>query len=163
MYLHQTFPVFKRVSPKVLTQLLCESRLREREYEYGHILHVPGHQSPDAPVYILLNGKVVLRSFSFDEAYNFTPLQVATCGHILGAQKMDDGQSCKANVFPVVQSKIVNLIEMTLETFEFLWRQGQTRESEIFLNSIGLCKVFANLSEQTRTRIGCEDGQVRTL
>ena len=105
----------------------------------------------------------MLRSFSFDEAYNFTPLQVATCGHILGAQKMDSGHSCKSNVFSVVQSKIVNLVEMTLETFEFLWRQGQTRESEIFLNSIGLCKVFANLTEQTRTRIGCEDGEVRTL
>ena len=53
-------------------------------------------------VYIVLNGKVVLREHSMNDPFEFNIIQVARKGHILGAEKLDMDKSCLPTVWSVV-------------------------------------------------------------
>lgn len=58
----------------------------------------------EGKVYLLLNGKVILRKHSADNPFDFKVLSVFKPGSFIGAKELDMSQSCLPNAWAIVAS-----------------------------------------------------------
>lgn len=96
----QTFPVLKRFSYEYILDLVNKSELEVIQLNKDQILEISLPNT--SHVHIVLNGKVVLREHSMDDPFDFNVIQVATKGHIIGAEKIDLDKSCLPTVWSIV-------------------------------------------------------------
>lgn len=89
---------------------------------------ITGSQKADANVFVVINGKILLRDHHLNDPYNYNVMQVATSGAIIGVNRLDLQNSCRATVWSIVASNVAHVVEMTRETFDTLWRESLTRE-----------------------------------
>jgi hypothetical protein len=75
-------------------------------------------------VFIVINGKVILRDHKMDEPYSYNVFQCATKGSILGVSALDNGLSCSSTIWAVVGSTYAEVISMNIDTFDMLWKQA---------------------------------------
>ena len=57
------------------------------------IIDVANEGNPDGNVYLLLNGKVILRKHSVEEPFDFKIISVMRPGNFIGVSDLDMGQS----------------------------------------------------------------------
>ena len=69
-------------------------------------------------VYIVINGKVILREHKMDDPLDFNVLQVVTQGEVIGNEKLDMGKSLLPFVWGVVYSHEVQLARMDISLFD---------------------------------------------
>ena len=65
-----------------------------------------------APVYLLLNGKVLLQEHTLEEPFKYQTVMIARSGSFIGVPELNMGKSSKTLVFPVVFSHSAHLLRM---------------------------------------------------
>jgi hypothetical protein len=86
----------------------------------GDIVDIAAQDS-DAPVYLLLNGKVILQNHSLDDPFEAQTLQVTKPGMFIGVKSLDQGQSVLPLCFAVVYSDQAHLLKMSPEAASKMW------------------------------------------
>lgn len=127
----------------------------------GDILPISGTQKGTTNVFVVINGKIILRDHKLDDPNNYNVLQIATTGAILGVKSLDFGNSCQPSVWSVVTSVVAHVVRMSKDTFDELWHDSLTRHKEIMRNVLNQCKMFSHLSVMTQCRIIYEVGVVQ--
>jgi hypothetical protein len=75
-------------------------------------------------VFIVINGKVILKKHEIDDPYASTIQCVAKAGSLLGVSLLDCGISCMATVWSVVGSNVAHFIKMQRSVFDQLWHES---------------------------------------
>lgn len=122
----QSFPFFRRLPKEVIEKQFCEHKFELTEYENDQILQVGADR-----VFVVLDGKVIMREHSLDNPFSYEILSVAKAGSILGVEYLDNGVSTSASVWSIVGSHKANFVEMSRDTFDQIWKVIITREKEI--------------------------------
>ena len=91
------------------------------ELEKDHILEINGVDSDC--VYVVVNGKLVLRDHKLNDPFNYNVMQVAKPGSILGSAELDFGNSGRATVWTIVASHYAHVVKMSRETFQQLFKE----------------------------------------
>jgi hypothetical protein len=78
-----TFPVLKRFKFEDLLELINNEEIEVVQLQKDEIIDVSLPNTSN--VHIVLNGKVMLREHSMNNPFDFNIIQIATKGHIIGA------------------------------------------------------------------------------
>ena len=100
-------------------------------------------------VYIVLNGKAVLREHKISNPCDFNLLQVIRQGQVIGDPELDMGKSSLPFVWTVVYSEHIQLAKMDLSVFRRMWQDTRDREHEVSLSHLNMNEFFKMVSKQT--------------
>jgi hypothetical protein len=73
-------------------------------------------------VYLLINGKVILRKHSVEDPFDFNIVSIVRPGTFIGAPDLDMGQSNLPQMWPVVASHYANFLVIPRSEFSAFWR-----------------------------------------
>ena len=90
-------------------------------------------QARDAPVHIILNGKILLKMHVVDKPNEHKVMSVAKKGAIIGVKFLDQSLSCNPTVWSYVGSKSATLVKMNRATFDKIWKEMKDDFKEIEL------------------------------
>jgi hypothetical protein len=66
-----------------------------------------------------------------NDPFDFNIIQVATKGHIIGAEKLDMNKSCLPTVWSIVNSRIAHFVKLSARTFNRIWKLSIDRAGQI--------------------------------
>jgi hypothetical protein len=124
-----TFPVLKRFKFEELLELINNEDIEVVQLQKDDIIDVSLPNTSN--VHIVLNGKVMLREHSMNNPFDFNIIQIATKGHIIGADQLDMSKSCLPTVWSIVWSRVAHLVKMPAKTFERIWKLSLDRAGQI--------------------------------
>jgi len=110
------FPLFTRISEEKLEKKYLPN-VKYEEKKKGELVMLPSANE----VYIVLNGKVVLREHKILDPLDFNVLQVVKQGQVIGKPSLDEGKSSLPFVWGVVYSHTVDLLRMDVSLFNEMW------------------------------------------
>lgn len=129
MYLKENFSFFHKIEEQLLRECLQEGSMQVITLDKKRLLDVS--QDEDSPVYLLLNGKIVLQEHSLDDPYNLRTIQITKPGLFIGVQELDMGQSSHPVVFPIVMSHVAQLVKFSRAAYNRLAREVIDRDTQI--------------------------------
>ena len=74
-----------------------------------------GSEKNNENVFIVLDGKIALREHQLNNPFDYSILQIATSGSIIGCKSLDMGNSCRSGVWCVVYSNICRVVSISKE------------------------------------------------
>ena len=137
-------PLFRRLSASKLEKEYIPQMVFEEKTK-DDIIVLPD----DRTVYIVLNGKAVLREHKIGNPCNFELVQVVRQGQVLGDPDLDMGKSTLPFVWSVVYSQKIQLARMDLSVFRRMWQDTRDREREVSLSHLNMNQLFKMVSKQT--------------
>jgi len=153
-FLH-TLPFLKRVSLRKLVGKGYMQHLQRETYKNKEILLMP----EDDSVYILINGKIILREHNTANPLQTTVKQVVKPGCILGVPYLDHGISCCPFVWGVIGSVKAQLLKIKRSVFEELWTDSHKNRKEVMHRMFKEHVFFNSLCVQTQYAIVYESGR----
>ena len=123
------FSLFTRLSEKVLEKKYLPKITFETKEKGQQVM-----LRSDNEVYIVLNGKVVLREHKMHDPLDFSVAQVVKQGQIIGEPSLDMGKSSLPFVWGVVYSHSANLARMDRSLFNEMWQETRDRDREVALS-----------------------------
>jgi hypothetical protein len=81
---------------------------------------VSGSQNGQSLIYVVMNGKIVMRDHNLDNPYDYNIISIAKQGSCIGVSTFDMGYSCNSTVWSVVTSVSAHVCRMTMDTFNLM-------------------------------------------
>lgn len=82
------------------------------------MIEVTTRETEGGNVYLLLNGKAILRKHSVEDPFDFSILSIVRPGLFIGAQELDMCQSSLPHVWAIVSSHSANFLVIPRSEFD---------------------------------------------
>jgi hypothetical protein len=135
-------PFFCRIKAKVMVEKGYIKDMKIETFNERDVLLMPDDDS----VYVVINGKVIMREHSTDDPIDTTMKQIAKSGSILGVDQLDTGVSNLPYIWGIVASTKCELVRIKRSVFEKIWFDTVKNSKEVGLKMMQQHVFFKVLS-----------------